>query len=193
VTKPIKLESDEVAKLKLKISHLEGQIAELKVNAGITEPRIKKLKLQRDDKGNDRIAITYQSLTPDGDWDNSSISRKAAARPQFYHALEDLAPYVCLICELDPDYKEEMSIIGVSFSYSDEDVPVMGATITAQKKLETATSPLILNTPHKSAQPYGGGEDDSNCFDEKTVQALNRVSEECQRYLRGERAQLSFL
>jgi hypothetical protein len=138
-------------------------------------------------KSGDKIAIEYTVLTDQGDEDQFSLSCSQRALPEFYLALNELGKHVVKICELPDEYASGLTVLGVKFTWTDE---IMGAVISAKKALSDCDSPLFLNTPHMPEKPYsptGGGK----CLPGETVDALADLKEEAERYVRGERAQLS--
>jgi hypothetical protein len=90
------------------------------------------------------------------------------------------------ICEISPDYVEALKVIGVIFTY-DEDQ--WGAVITAIKTLKKSNSPFIIHTPWKPAVPSAGGEAISKCLPNITVKLLEDLQECAKEYINGERAQ----
>lgn len=152
----------------------------------MSEYRIKKVGV----KGK-KIRIKYEREIPSGDPDEFSLLSQDEARPEFHQALKALVPFVLEICEASWD-ADTVEVTGVSFSHVTD---VMGAVITAQKRLAKAKTPLNINTPHQTEAPYGGGEDESNCLPEDVVKLLKRVEREALRYIKGmrSRSQLSLL
>jgi hypothetical protein len=138
-------------------------------------------------KSGDKIHIEWQVETALGEVDDYSMTCSDKARPEFYQALNDLAPHVVQICELPKEYASGLSVIGVRLTWTND---IMGAVISAKKALMDCSSPLFLNTPHMPEKPYGESAGGS-LLPEKTVEALDEVVEEAERYLKGERAQMS--
>src|SRR5689334_4983658 len=83
------------------------------------------------------------SVTRPGGEDEHELLCHDAPKPELLDALKALRPSVATICELDSDYCADLEVRGASFSYGGER-HVMGATITALKKLDTANAPLVL-------------------------------------------------
>jgi hypothetical protein len=103
--------------------------------------------------------------------------------PEFSECLAKLAPFVESICQLPVGYCEEAEIRGVSLSHSNG---VMGAVITALVPLDTAYSPVCINTPHLPSDQYNEGgeapELPSGC-----TKIINQLIIEAERYIGGER------
>lgn len=178
----------ELLKLRSQIQQLEEENRQLRSLISIP-PRIDKVKVLKED----RILIEYATASLDGEWDEASCRKRQPARPEFYAALTALVPHVSLICEAEFWQQDELNVTGVSFSYSQDNDPVMGAVLLVEQRSKVCNSVWAFSTRHKTESPLGGGDDLSNCFDKKTAEALNVVIEEARRYLKGERAQLSLL
>lgn len=148
--------------------------------------RIKKVKITNDDK----IHIIFEKRAKNREgWDEYSITCSEQARPEFYIALRGLAGHVAEMCELPEDYANRIQVRGVSFSFGGEK-EVMGATITAQMELYNSNCPLNLNTPHKASDSYSDiPADPMQLLTDECVNALYVLSNECDLYIGGERAQ----
>ncbi len=97
---------------------------------------------------------------------------------------------VLTLCEFPANWKDSVTVHGVSFSYSDEGVK--GAVITAQRTLEHSSAPLNLNTPHKPYEPYNPDQDDIDqdmLLPEDTCDRLEDLDTEAEKYIDGDRAQ----
>jgi len=116
--------------------------------------------------------------------DEYALNCLEEARPAFYLAMAALAVHVAAICELPEKDAVNITVSGVSFSWTDG---IMGATITGLKKLRASTAPLVLNTPHKPESPYSEGADESNLLPADTRTALYELMAEAEAYIRGER------
>ncbi|MCG8400025.1 MAG: hypothetical protein MJA84_00340 [Firmicutes bacterium] len=146
--------------------------------------RIKKVKITAAGK----IMIVYEKRSQ-GAWDEYSLSCSEAARPEFYAALGTLAPHVVEMCELPKNYVEKIKVRGVSFSYGGEK-EVMGATISASMELRDSYPDLNLNTPHKASEMYSDSPpDEKQLLTDRCTDDLEYVQDECQVYIRGDRAQ----
>lgn len=148
--------------------------------------RFKKIKITSDKK----ISIIYEQQSKNGFYDEYSMTCSEEARPEFYKAMNGLAVFVIDMCELPKEYLERITIRGVSFSYGG-DKEVMGATISAGMRLDNSYSGLNLNTPHKASDSYSDNDPDPmQVLDDKCVEALDRLCEEAELYVDGDRAQM---
>lgn len=147
--------------------------------------RIKKVKLTSDKK----IAIAYEKESKSGAWDEYSLSCSDRARPEFYAILAALAPFVIEMCELPESYLDRIEVRGVSFSYGGSD-EVMGATISAQMRLDNSNCNLNLNTPHKASGSYNDfPADEKQLLSATCIDALGKLCDEVEKYIQGEREQ----
>lgn len=147
--------------------------------------RVTKIKVSKDGW----IQVNYEELR-NQKWDQISLKCHDQARVEFYQALDQLKPCVLEICELKDAWPEDdtLTISGISYSYTNE---ILGATITALKSLDASNSPLVINTPFKTAVPYSESGDWEVCFTEEQTAALETMAEEALKYAEGERAQKS--
>jgi hypothetical protein len=142
--------------------------------------RIRKVKWN-----GDRLLVNYERARAGSDDDESgepdefSINCKDRPSPAFLSALQALEKDVNAICEFKPHAK--LNVRAVSFSWSKG---VMGAVITAHRSLGTAPSPLILNTPHLPAEPYGAGAG-GQLMPAGMAERLRMLLEEVSRYVLG--------
>ena len=147
----------------------------------MAEIRINKVKFKEG-----KIFIKFEKENKDS-WDQFSIRSLDAPLNSFLLSMEGLTEDVCRICEFSGECNySNLKVIGVSFSYTND---IMGATITALKTLESTSSPLVINTPHKPTEPYSG-DDTSNCLSTTTVAKLELLCLEAKGYIAGDRAQM---
>jgi hypothetical protein len=147
--------------------------------------RIKKAKVNKDEK----ITVIYEQQSKTGLWDEYSFTCSEKARPEFYRAMNSLAPHVIEMCELPENYLDRIEVRGVSFSYGG-DKQVMGATITAQMKLENSNCNLNLNTPHKASDSYSDSPaDEMQLLTTDCISDLDALCKEVELYIKGEREQ----
>lgn len=64
-------------------------------------------------------------------------------------ALQDLAPYVCRLCEFPAAWEDEITVRGVTIKPEPGADP--GLTITALRRLKHSDTPLVINTPFSKA------------------------------------------
>jgi len=149
--------------------------------------RMKKIKVTSDNK----ISMAYESLNKNQSWDEYSFTCADKARPEFYEAVKQLAEHVIEMCELPDSYLPRIDVRGVSVSYGGDD-EIMGATISAQMTLKYSNCNLNINTPHKACAPYSEGEgDEKQLLSTDCVDDLRRLYDECDSYIKGDRAQMS--
>lgn len=147
--------------------------------------RIKKAKVTSDKK----IMMIYEKETKNHTWDEYQFTCSDMARPEFYSALQVLAKHVIEMCELPDSYLERIEVRGVSFSYSGPD-ETMGATISAGMRLDNSYVKLNLNTPHKASDSYSDQDPDPmQVLSTECIDALNKLCEEAELYINGDRAQ----
>lgn len=130
-----------------------------------------------------KVRLEFEIERPDGRFDESVVASFDAPLPSFNGALQALAADVCTICESGADQAAHLRVSSVSFSHAND---IMGAVITGVKPVMTAQSPVVLNTPHLTVKPYG---DVGPVFSLGTVERLERLITEAERYILGERAQ----
>jgi hypothetical protein len=133
-----------------------------------------------------KVRIEYEKQRPDGQYDEFTLSSLDGPAQPFVDALNALAMDVVGICELHADSLDRLTVRGVSFTYTND---IMGACITALKKLYTSNAPLVLNTPHLPEEAYGEGDTSSPLLDTATVDRLHELALAAERYVDGERAQ----
>jgi len=146
--------------------------------------RFKKIKITNDDK----IHIAYERQNSRGGWNEFTLTCAEEPYPDFYQAMNALAADVVEICELPESYVERITMRGVSISHSG-DAEVMGATITAQMRLEHSNVPLNLNTPHKIEEPYGDNVDHNALLPGNCAMHLYLLFEQARKYVDGDRPQ----
>lgn len=102
------------------------------------------------------VEIHYDILSEQGNGDDIKTILKSTDKPKegFLKKLSALAKHVEKICQLPEGYCSFADIRGVSFNYSHE---IMGAVITALIKVETANSPVCINTPFLPSEQYNEG------------------------------------
>jgi hypothetical protein len=137
---------------------------------------------------NEIMEIHYSVLKDGGKEDFYTIRSGDQPLPSFRNLLLKLRSAVVDILEF-PNNDEEVkriSVNQVSFDYSGEN-DVMGAVISAKRKLNHSGTNMALNTPHKFAKKAKG--ESSSVFDKPVISLLEDVQEECIKYVNGERVQ----
>jgi hypothetical protein len=133
-----------------------------------------------------KVRIEYEKKRLDGHYDEYTLSSLDSPSLEFQNALKALAMDAVTICELDGKDVDKLTVRGVTLTYTND---IMGACITALKKLETSNAPLVLNTPHLPSEAYGDGDVTSPVLEPSTVSRLVEVAEAALRFIDGERAQ----
>jgi hypothetical protein len=129
--------------------------------------------------------------TDEDKWDEYSCTfKKACPKPELPACMLGLRVPALALCELARTFKEhQVTVTGVSFSYGG-DKEVMGAVITFQIALETANSPLCLNTPHKPSESYTDDDPLPNqCLTWECRKILDELIVQTRAYMMGERGQ----
>jgi len=137
-----------------------------------------------------KVILAYEQLNKAGQWDLYSIESTEAPAPPFDGALQGLrCPFLDEL-ELPGVEAFEITIGSVSLSYTEiESGTVRGATISGLRALKKSNSPLSLNSPYKPESPFSEGGDYDKCLQEDTVEALNFLIIQAEKYLDGDRAQ----
>ena len=151
------------------------------------DERISKVKF----KEGEWIIHTVQPLD-EGDKD-SVIKLRAQPHPDLVAAFQALEYTVREIWEFPKSWaKDKISIVGVSFSYS-ESTGVEGATVTALVTLDdTSASPGVLNTPHLPFDQYAEG-GNQPVMSQESIDLLQKFRNEAMNYVSGKkRAQSGF-
>lgn len=109
-------------------------------------------KVKYDQKiGTVEIEYTLSSMN---DEIKTVLKSEDKPRREFLLCLQSLTSDVEKICSLPEGYCIQATIKGVSFSHKHD---IMGATITALIKVETADSPVVINTPFLPESQYNEG------------------------------------
>ena len=134
-----------------------------------------------------KVRIEYEQAREVGDPDEFSLNCADRPVPEFEAALAALIDDVLEICELPPEYAKGIKVRGVSISWTND---VMGACVTALRTLQTANSPLVINTPHLPSDQYSeGGE--APLMSEEFVDHVETLMDRATDYINGTRAQQS--
>ena len=148
--------------------------------------RIRKVKLF--EKG-EKIEIHYETLVNEN-WDLYTMICNQRARPEFYDAMQELAPHACELLDLPEMWGNGVRITGITLSYGGEN-ETMGAVMSGQKSLVRSSAPFCFNTPHLPAESYSGDEEsDSPRLEIGTVDAINALCDEAWLYVQGSREQM---
>jgi len=150
---------------------------------------IKKVKINK----NESVQLEFKQLikndAEEGEkWNTIKITSEDRPSIAFYEALNKLVPHVAEICEFTTN-ENNLKVKGVEFTYTGTD-DIMGARILAEKILHNSDVNLQLKTPHKISEPYNDTDTQDKLFSEEAVQALQKILEETEEYIKGERDQL---
>ena len=148
--------------------------------------RLRKFKLKA---STGDIEVHYeQENGSTGTWDEFTMKSFEAPVSELEVALQDMDEHVIDICELPAVMRDQLTVSGVSISYTDD---IQGVVITSMRSLSGSNGPMIINTPHFSAQPYGEGSDASmSVFSLECGAALEYLETQVFKYIDGERAQM---
>lgn len=134
-----------------------------------------------------KVRIEYEVPRDDGR-DATAYALVCVDSPlaSFTDALLALREDVIGICELPPESADKLDVRGVSLTHTND---ILGACITALKKLKASDAPLVLNTPHLPEEPYG--DSPSLTMTKEMALRISILCDEASRYVDGERAQPS--
>lgn len=144
--------------------------------------------------GKDVIRINYDVVKEDGNSSNYTLECTDRARKMFYDRMEELAPHVISLLELegneDPQFFTRIHPKTVKFSH--DETGDMSASIEADLEVPRAHARAKVKTPTKHA-PKDPKKDTSEVryLFPRTVEALMKVQEEAVKYIRGDRAEVS--
>lgn len=145
-------------------------------------PRITKLKYN---PKTERVELKYE-LPNRGDWDQYELSTKEIPHPDLVAALTAFAPHVLTLCELDDVELDTISVRSVTFTWKND---VMGCVISSLRQLQTSPAPLVLNTPHKTIEPYGEGGSEGALLPDSVIGALEQLLAEAEEFIKGKRGE----
>jgi len=131
------------------------------------------------------VTIRFSRSTGESTKEAIEVISEEAPLPEFIGALDALAPHVVSLCEFPEEYLKDLKVIAISISDTEG---LMGAVISAKKKLKSSRSPFIIHTPHKTDL------DPSRKLTQKTLTieqstAIRNLIAEAERFLSGKRAQ----
>jgi hypothetical protein len=90
--------------------------------------------------------VVWDEVTGAGDSIEHRLVSADPPRPELRTGLQKLAAYVLETCELPRGYGERLTVISVSLNYNDK--LGRGLTVTSLRDVDTADSPVVINTPH---------------------------------------------
>lgn len=152
--------------------------------------RMIKIKINKDDSLNFEFLIILEEKP--GDEKDIFLSTKMKSNlkgeADFYTALAELKPFVLDMCELPADDLGRLKITGVMFTHTKDGI--MGAQISAERKLNHAEKGTDLTTPHRTAAPYSSDDSDQILLTPDCCEALEILIGETENYLAGHRSQI---
>ncbi len=123
-----------------------------------------------------------------GIMDEFSLNSCEASKTELQTALWSMATHVIKICELPHGMRNSLTVLGVSISYNDDDI--QGLVITCERTLTGSNSPMIINTPHFSREPYSETSDpDIGVFSSEYADSLDDLEKRAFAHVDGDRAQ----
>ena len=153
---------------------------------------MKKRRMRRIKFDGRRVQIEFdverRGKDGDVDFDRFTLDCTDPPRPGLREALDGLRAHVAIWLELPKGWGADLEVRGASLSDTDG---VMGAVITALKPLQFSRGPLVVNTPHKPAEPPSDGDPSAEdfCLTGECIKALDALIEEANAYIDGERQQ----
>ena len=113
-----------------------------------------------------------------------SASYKDNPLPSFGPSLDALAPLVCELCELPKDYKDGLTVSGLTLCESGK---VECVTIVAKKEIAGNSRPFNIATPLIPIDQPEEGEGSHLTIAQAIL--VETALEEARKYIRGERSQ----
>lgn len=141
-----------------------------------TAPAIKIVKVKRSTK---KILVEFLK----GD-DEGSVNSPDNPLPEFFPALDALAPLVTFLCDLPAEYEEGLTVTGLRFTKSGNADAVL---LIAKKKINGNTRPFNIITPLVLMDQPEEGEA-AHLTTEQAI-LVERVVEEAIKYASGMRSQ----
>jgi hypothetical protein len=151
------------------------------------------LKFKYSDDG---IVVRYEQTNDTiGEPDRFTFESKEEPRKELKDALAAMATHVVDICELtelESEIIDRITVFGITRTYTvvDDDRLVQGLVISARRSLTNSNSPMMINTPHFTDEPYSVTADpDLGVYSLECGEALHKLTKRIFAYVDGERAQ----
>jgi hypothetical protein len=159
----------------------ETVIAKPKESDEVSKIKINKFKYNR--KTNE-VQVNYQQIMPHG-MDDINIELKSQDKPlqTLVLLMDSLVKFVSQICQLPDEYCKDAEIRSVSFSHTKD---ILGAVMTALIPLDSANSPVVINTPHLPSEQYSAT-GNSPILSKECVDTLILLQAEIEAYIKGDR------
>jgi hypothetical protein len=136
----------------------------------------------------ERVDIEYQKQGAKADLqDKFRISCTEQPRPSLNTVLQSLRDFVVKTCEFPQEQVNTVTVLSVTFGFKGEK-EIMGAVVTAAKRVKAAPSPVIIDTPFLPEKPLGTGK--KLILPADVAAILHELMEEAEAYIDGERAQV---
>lgn len=110
--------------------------------------KIKKFSYNAKDK---ETKVEYSFYRDNGDEVKTTLTSFQKPTTELILQMSVLTKDVEKICSLPTGYCIDAEVRSVSFSHSHD---ILGAVITCLVPIETANSPVVINTPHLPSAPY---------------------------------------
>lgn len=120
---------------------------------------------------------------------NDTITLESGEEPtgELLQALQQMADHAVEICELPLSMKSGLTVRSITCTYTND---VQGLVITTLRELDNSKSPMVINTPHFTREPYSEtDEDEMNLFSFECADDLDTLEKLVFSYINGERAQ----
>jgi hypothetical protein len=143
-------------------------------------PNLKITKIKYDGS---QVEIQYEIVMETTDDVKVVLKSYDKPKDEFIQCLSSLAKFVEMICQLPDGYYDEADVRGVSLSYSHD---IMGAVITALIPVDTANSPVCINTPHLPSDQYNEN-GQSPILPRPCTTKINQLIEHAEAYINGDR------
>nr|DAL55741.1 MAG TPA_asm: hypothetical protein [Caudoviricetes sp.] len=143
--------------------------------------RVRKIKIDT----NAKIIIDWDLALDDGTtWDEYHMRCSDLPRPEFFQALAEIGRDVLELLEFPSTWLGDIKVRGVTYTYSDKGNK--GVVITAVRDLNKSSRQMNLVTP---CFLYDSDNPDTFTIPYFTLERLNKLEEEAERYIDGDRAQ----
>jgi hypothetical protein len=180
-------------------SNIDGKRSEERViatpkNTEAPKPEIEEISTKEKNSSQDlkiskikydgtQVEIQYEIVMETTDDIKVVLKSYDKPKEEFILCLSSLAKFVEDICQLEKGYCDEADIRGVSLSWSHD---IMGAVITALIPVDTANSPVCLNTPHLPSEQYNEN-GQSPVLPRACTTKINQLIEHAEAYINGDR------
>lgn len=132
--------------------------------------------------GEGKLTIDYRNKVGETTQD-TEITSTERALPSFYDTINLLCPHVVKMCELPDGWKENISIVSVTFKRDDD---LFGVTITAAKTIRASNSPFLIHTPFATEK---SPESEASGIPAAMLRTLRQLEKEAEKFVQGHRAQ----